>query len=136
MIDLSKVALDTREAKVEFTGIPGFVVHVKHISRAAATKLMDKCKVPVMENGIVSHFENNDDLYMSELAQSGIVGWTGLTVAGVEQLMLADLSSEDPSTEVEYTNENAIQLIKSSRSFLNFVNDIVYKIDSFRTKRS
>lgn len=136
MIDLSKVALDTREAKVEFTGIPGFVVHVKHIGRAAAAALMDKTRVPKMENGMISHYENDDNKYMKELAKAGIVGWTGLTVAGVEQLMLADLSSEDPSTEVQYTPENAEQLIKSSRSFLNFINDIVYKIDSFRTERS
>lgn len=135
MIDLSKVALDTREAKVEFPGIPGFVVHVKHISRAAAQKLMDKTRVPVLDNGVVSHYENDDNKYMVELAKAGISGWTGLTVAGVEQLMLADLGSESPDTEVGYTEENATQLVKSSRSFLNFINDIVYKIDSFRTER-
>lgn len=136
MIDLKKVALETKEADVEYLGIKGFVVRVQHVSRVRSQEILDQSQVPVMENGHVLRYEQDDKKFITALAKAAIVGWKGLTVAGVEELMLVDLGDVDGDTLVEYTPENAEQLMTSSRAFLNFINDTVFRIDSFRTKRA
>ena len=135
MIDLKKVALETKEAEVEYLGISGFFIKVKHVSRMKSQEILEKCQVPIMENGMIVRYEQDDSKFVKELAKAAIEGWKGLTVAGVEKLMLVDLRDQDPDTIVEYSADNAEQLLQSSRSFLNFINDTVFRIDSFRTKR-
>ncbi|AQT25283.1 hypothetical protein PR1_141 [Providencia phage vB_PreS_PR1] len=136
MIDLKKVALETKEAEVEYLGIPGFIIRVRHVSRTRSQEILEKCQVPQMENGMIVGYEQDDAKFVKELASAAVVGWKGLTVEGVEKLMLVDLVDQDPDTIVEYSPDNAEQLLKSSRSFLTFINETVFRIDSFRTKRS
>lgn len=135
-IDLKKVALETKEAEVEYLGIPGFFVRVKHVSRSRSQEILEKCQVPVMENGMIVGNEQDDAKFVKELAKAAIVSWKGLTVEGVEKLMLVDLTDQAPDTIVEYSSDNAEQLLQSSRSFLTFINETVFRIDSFRTKRA
>lgn len=135
MIDLKKVALETKEAEVEYLGISGFMIRVRHVSRVRSQEILEKCQVPQMENGMIVGYEQDDAKFVKELAAAAIVGWKGLTVEGVEKLMLVDLGDQDPDTVVEYSADNAEQLLKSSRSFLTFINETVFRIDSFRTKR-
>lgn len=135
MINLKAVAIETREVEVEYKAIPGFFVKVRHVSRQMAQKLTDECTIPIMENGFIIDKRTDEDRFIAELAKQSIAGWRGLTVSGVEQLMLTDFGDTDPTTTVEYSQDNAESLLANSKEFMAFINATVFRIDSFRTKR-
>ena len=44
-----------------------------------------------------------------------------------------DLKEEDPSHELDYSAENAEQLVENSNEFDNWLNEVGFDLDNFRT---
>jgi hypothetical protein len=66
-------------------------------------------------------------------AQASIKGWKGLKLRDLEQLVPVDISGEDPDGELEYTEENALFLMKNSSNFDAFVSETVTDLGNFQT---
>ena len=50
----------------------------------------------------------------------------------LEDLLLVDLSDNDPDSELEYNQENAEQLVNNSTEFDNWLNEVVFDLANFR----
>ena len=44
-----------------------------------------------------------------------------------------DLKGQDPESDLEYSEENAEQLVENSNEFDNWLNEVVFDLDNFRT---
>ncbi|BBL19316.1 hypothetical protein KIT04_147 [Vibrio phage KIT04] len=133
-LNLAAMALDSKTAEFEFPGIPEFKVKLTYLSREARRKLQEKCKVQKFDDQSgLPYMDLDVDKYTEEYVKSAINSWSGLTLNKVAKLILIDTKSvEDPDAEIEFDVETAIQLVKLSESFDNWVTSKLALIDNFR----
>ena len=75
----------------------------------------------------------DEDKFVSEFAEASIKNWKGLTVEHLETLLLINTEGQEPSTEVEYSKDNAEILVTNSSEFDTWLNEVVFDLDNFRT---
>jgi len=121
-LSLKSMLVPSKEITVEYPGMPGFEVQVSFLSRETlqnirkkATKTSFKNRQPVEEL--------NDELFLELYVKGSIKGWTGLKLKYLEQLAPVDVTDQDPESELEYTEENALYLMKSSTNFDSFISE-------------
>ena len=76
----------------------------------------------------------DDDKFVREFTEATVKGWKGLKLSYLEDLILVDLSGQDSSTEMDYSLENAHVLVENSSEFDNWLNEVVFDLENFRTK--
>ena len=77
--------------------------------------------------------ELNDELFLQLYVKESIQGWDGLKLSYLEQLAPVDLTGQDPDAELEYSEENALFLMKNSSNFDAFVSETVTDLGNFQT---
>ena len=48
--------------------------------------------------------------------------------------LLVDLKNNNPDDEMQYSDENAQQLVENSSEFDNWLNEVVFDLENFRSK--
>jgi hypothetical protein len=129
-ISLKTLLVPSKSVTVEYPGMPGFTVDVCFLSRETlqsirkkATKTSFKNRQPVEEL--------NDELFLELYVKASIKGWDGFKLSYLEQLAPVDVSKEDLDTELEYTEENALMLMKASTNFDAFISEQVTDLGNF-----
>jgi len=130
-ISLKTLLVPSKELEVEYPGMYGFKINVCFLSRETlmsirkkATKTSFKNRQPVEEL--------NDDLFLQLYVQSAVKGWSGLKLSYVEQLAPVDLTGQDPEAELEFTEENALFLMKNSSNFDAYISELVTDLGNFQ----
>jgi hypothetical protein len=133
-MNLKEIILETKVVTVPFDGIEGFEVKIAALSRelsrkiqteSETTKIDPKLRMPVTEL--------DKEKFVEKFAEAAIKGWSGLKYKHLSELLLVDTSQiEDPEAEVEFSVDNAIQLISHSQIFDSWVNDQVFSLHRFR----
>jgi hypothetical protein len=77
----------------------------------------------------------DEDKFVEEFTKSTVKNWKGLTIEHLETLVLIDTNNQDMSKEVEYSQENAEVLVSSSTEFDTWLNEVVFDLDNFRSRR-
>ena len=134
-MSLKSLQLVTKEAQVEFPGLPGFVVTIGAVSREVSRKLKEESEVTKIDTKYkVPVKELDEAVFATKFAKASIKGWKGLKYKYLEDLMLVDLSGvKDLEECLEYTEEDAVDLLKGSIVFDNWLNDQVFSLQSFRS---
>ena len=52
----------------------------------------------------------------------------------LEDLILVDLKGQEPDTEMPYNQENAQVLVENSSEFDNWLNEVVFDLENFRSQ--
>ena len=60
-------------------------------------------------------------------------GFVRLKEVLLPEEVLVDISKQDPEKQLEYSNENAHQLVENSSEFDNWLNEVVFDLEHFRT---
>jgi hypothetical protein len=132
-MELKKLMVDTKSAWVDFPGLDGFSVEVTNLSRKELTGLRKRCTGQKFDRKTRQVVETLDeDKFVKEFSTSVVKGWKGLTLEHLETLILIDVGDQDPSTEVEFTEENAEVLVTNSTEFDTWLNEVVFDLDNFR----
>ena len=133
-MELKNLLVDTKTTWVEFPGLDKFEVELANLSRKELVALRKRCTEQKF-NRKTRGFEEtlNDEKFIKEFTSSTVKGWKGLKLEYLEDLLLVDLKGQDPSDELEYTSENAEQLVENSNEFDNWLNEVVSDLDNFRT---
>jgi hypothetical protein len=120
----------SKEVTVEYPGMPGFEIQVSFLSRETLQNIRKKATKTTFKNRQPIE-ELNDDLFLELYVKGSIKGWKGLKLKYLEQLAPVNLSDEDPDQELEYTEENALYLMKSSNNFDSFISEKVTDLGNF-----
>jgi hypothetical protein len=131
-ISLKTLLVPSKEVEVDYPGLPGFKVKLSFLSRETLLNIRKKATKTTFKNRQTSE-ELNDELFLQLYAQASIKGWKGLKLRDLEQLVPVDLTGEDPDSELEYTEENALFLMKNSSNFDAFVSETVTDLGNFQT---
>lgn len=133
-ISLKTLLVPSKALEVEYPGMPDFKVQVAFLSRETlqtirkkATKTSFKNRQPVEEL--------NDEVFLDLYVKNAIKGWSGLKLKYLEQLAPVDLTGQDPQAELEYSEENALYLMKNSSNFDSFISEQVTDLGNFSTSK-
>jgi hypothetical protein len=134
-MDLKSLLVDSKTTWVEFPGLLGFEVELANLSRKELVNLRKKCTINKF-NRKTRQFEDelNDEKFVVEFTKATVKGWKGLKLGYLEDLLLVDLKGQDSEAEMEFTEENAQQLVENSSEFDNWLNEVVFDLENFRSK--
>lgn len=130
---LQSLLTPSKVVEVDYPDKPGFKINVAFQSREELIKLRKKCITTKYDRKTRQPVEElNEDLFIKNYVGSVIKGWAGLKYSYLPDLMLVDLSSiRDLDEELEYTEENALLLMKNSTEFDGFISDVVSDLSNF-----
>ena len=133
-MELKSLLVDSKTTRVEFPGLDGFEVELANLSRKELVALRKRCTNNKF-NRKTRGFEEtlDDEKFVVEFTNATVKGWKGLKLAYLEDLVLVDLKGQDPEAELDYSVENAQQLVENSSEFDNWLNEVVFDLDNFRT---
>lgn len=131
-ISLKTLLVPSKEVEVDYPGLPGFKVKLSFLSRETLLNIRKKATKTTFKNRQTSE-ELNDELFLQLYAQSSIKGWKGLKLRDLETLAPVDISGQDPEEELEYSEENALFLMKNSSNFDAFVSETVTDLGNFQS---
>ena len=129
-LSLKSMLVPSKEVSVEYPGMPGFNIQVSFLSRETLQTIRKKATKTTFKNRQPVE-ELNDDLFLELYVKGSIKGWTGLKMRYLEQLAPVDVSDQDPESELEYSEENALYLMKSSVNFDAFISAQVTDLGNF-----
>ena len=134
-MELKSLLLDSKTTWVEFPGLIGFEVELANLSRKELVNLRKKCTINKF-NRKTRQFEDelNDDKFVIEFTKATVKNWRGLKLDYLEDLLLVDLKGQNPETQMDYSEENAQTLVENSSEFDNWLNEVVFDLENFRSK--
>jgi hypothetical protein len=133
-MELKSLLVDSKTTWVEFPGLTGFEVELANLSRKELTNLRKKCTINKF-NRKTRQFEDelNDEKFVVEFTRSTVKNWKGLKLEFLQDLLLVDLKDQDSKKELEFSEENAQVLVENSTEFDNWLNEVVFDLENFRT---
>ena len=133
VVSLKSILSSTKTVEADYPGKPGFKVNLSFLSREELVKIRKKATTTSYKRGApVESF--NDELFLSLYVQSAVKGWSGLTLEILETLAPVQYGADqDRSAELEYSEENALFLMKTSTDFDTFVSEAVVDLANFQS---
>ena len=133
-MDLKQLLVDSKTTWVEFPGLEGFEVELANLSRKELVNLRKRCTQNKFNRKTRGFEESLDeDKFLIEFTEATVQNWKGLQLGFLEDLLLVDLKGQDPKAELEYNPDNAKSLVENSNEFDNWLNEVVFDLDNFRT---
>ena len=134
-MDLKSLLVDTKSTWVEFPGLDGFEVELANLSRKELVSLRKRCTQNKF-NRKTRQFEESldEDKFIKEFTSATVKGCKGLKLEYLEDLLLVDLAKQDAKLPLTYTDENAQTLVENSSEFDNWLNEVVFDLDNFRSQ--
>jgi hypothetical protein len=133
-ISLKTLLVPSKSLEVEYPGMPDFKIQVSFLSRETLQSIRKKSTKTTFKNRQPVE-ELNDELFLELYVKSAIKGWSGLKLKYLEQLAPVDLTGQDADAELEYSEENALYLMKNSTNFDSFVSEQVTDLGNFQTSK-
>jgi hypothetical protein len=131
---LKTLLVPSKPLEVEYPGMPDFKIQIAFLSRETLQTIRKKATKTVFKNRQPIE-EMNDDLFLELYVKASIKGWTGLKLKYLEQLVPIDAKDQDMEAELEYSEENALQLMKNSTNFDGFISEQVTDLGNFSTNK-
>ena len=133
-MELKNLLVNSKTTWVEFPGLDGFEVELANLSRKELLALRKRCTENKFNRKTRGFEESlNDEKFVKEFTESTVKNWKGLQLTYLEDLLLVDLKNQDPKAELPYSDDNAQQLVENSSEFDNWLNEVVFDLDNFRT---
>ena len=134
-MELKNLLVDSKTTWAEFPGLDGFEVELANLSRKELLALRKKCTQNKFNRKTRAFEESMDDeKFVKEFTEATVKNWRGLKLKYLEDLLLVDISNQDPEKELDWTEENANQLVENSSEFDNWLNEVVFDLENFRSE--
>lgn len=129
---ISNLVADKRKVEVEFPKIDNFLVTLCYIGRDELVKIREHNLTYKFNPATGTREETIDnDTFLKEYAEKVIVGWKGLKVKDLHKLFPADVSAYKPDDEVEFSVDNAHELLENSTLFDQWLTDCMNNVELF-----
>lgn len=124
------------ETWVEFPEIDGFEIHLVYLTREDLMKIRNRALTYKFNKRTRQREEDVDnDKFLEAYAERAIKGWKGLKVKHLPVLLPVDISSLDGDENVDYTEDDALDLLKNSTIFDQFITDCMNDFEQFSKKK-
>lgn len=135
-ISIKNIKLNTKTVTLEFPTLPVFKVDIGYISNELTRKILKDSHVMKFDEATGVSFEDVDsDKFAKLFCKHAIVGWKGLTVGVLSELMLLDIDADtNLEEEVIFSEDNAFDLYLNCTPFSKWVTGAAKSLTQFRTK--
>ena len=133
-LSLKNLLVPSKSVEVEYPGMPDFKVQLSFLSRETLQQIRKKATKTTFKNRQPVE-ELNDELFLELYVKATVKGWSGLKLAYLEQLAPVDLTGHDKDAELEFSEDNALYLMKNSTNFDSFVSEQVTDLGNFSTSK-
>ena len=107
---------------IEFPDIEGFEINLKYLTREDLMKIRNASLTYKFNKRTRQREEEVDnDRFLENYAEKAILGWKGLQIQHMPALMPVDISGMDGKENIEYSNEDAIELLKILLCLINLL---------------
>ena len=130
-LSLKALLVSNKTVETAFPGLPGFKVTLGFLSRDTLLNIRKKATRTHVKNRQTVE-ELDDKLFLQLYAKSSVLGWTGLKLHYLEQLVPVDLEGQNLEDELPYSEENALFLMQGSPNFDAFVSETVTELSNFK----
>ncbi len=127
---ISSLLVPNKTVEVEYPGFPGFVLTLCFMSRESLVSIRKRATKTSFKNRQALE-EFDEDLFLKLYVEHTVKGWKGLTAGYLEQLAPVDVSDVDSSSEIEFSADNALALMKASADFDAFISEQVSNLGNF-----
>ena len=122
---------------VEFPDIDGFEIQLAYLNRDDLMKIRNRSLTFKFNKRTRQREEEVDnDKFLEAYAEKAIKDWRGLKAKHLPILFPADISSMDPEENIEYDEEDALELLKNSTIFDQFITDCMNDFEQFSVKKA
>lgn len=122
---------------VEFPDIDGFEVNLRYITREELLKIRSASLTFKFNKRTRQKEEEVDSAkFLEHYAEKAIAGWRGLKIKHLPLLLPVDMSGMNPEESVDFTEEDAIELLKNSPIFDQFITDTLNDFEQFSLKKT
>jgi hypothetical protein len=128
--NIKTLLVPNKTVETEFPGLPGFKIKLCFLSRETLTTIRKKSTKTVFKNRQMTE-DFDEDLFLQLYVQNTIKDWTGLTLEHLSKLVPIELGDRDPTTTVDFSDENALSLMKNSTNFDSFITEQVTDLGNF-----
>lgn len=134
-ISLKTLLVPSKTVEVEFPGMPGFMINISFLTREILSSIRKKSTKTTFKNRQPVE-ELNDEIFLELYVKEAVKGWKGLKLSYLEQLAPIDLTGQDMDDTLDFTEENALYLMKTSSNFDSFISEQVTDLGNFSTSSS
>jgi len=135
-VSLASLMTPSKTVTIDFPGCAGMTVDLCYLAREELLKLRKKCVTTKFSKKTRQPEEELDEeRFLTEYCKAVIKGWKGLKLLYLEELLLVDISGQDPDDELAYTQENAELLMKNAGDFDTWVTDTVGDLENFTSSK-
>ena len=115
-----------------YPSIDEFEVQITYLAREELLKVRNKC-LKQKFNKKTRQFEDelDEDRFLTEYVKGVIKGWKGLKYSRLGELILVDVSAQNPEDELAFSQENAEVLMKSSNDFDTWITEVTGDLENF-----
>tara|TARA_R110001592_G_scaffold40950_1_gene134229 strand:- start:4361 stop:4810 length:450 start_codon:yes stop_codon:yes gene_type:complete len=136
-MELKSLLVNSKTTWVEFPGLDEFEVELANLSRKELLALRKRCTENKFNRKTRGFEESlNDEKFVKEFTEATVKNWRGLKLTYLEDLLLVDLKGQDEAALLPYSDDNAQQLVENSSEFDNWLNEVVFDLDNFRSSES
>ena len=136
MSKLKKLVAKEPTSWVEFPEIDGFEIELVYLNRDDLMKIRNRSLTFKFNKRTRQREEEVDnDKFLEAYAEKAIKGGKGLKAKDLPVLFPADISDLDPEQEIEYDEEDALELLKQSTVFDQFITDCMNDFEAFSRKK-
>ena len=131
-VSLASLLTPSKTVTVDYPTLNGFSVDLCYLAREELIKLRSRC-VSQKLNRKTRAFEEtlDEDKFLTEYCKAVIKGWKGLKYKYLEELLLVDISGQDPEDELKFSVENAETLMKNGADFDTWVTEVTGDLENF-----
>ncbi len=133
-LSLKSLLVPSKATEIDYPGLNGFKIDVVFLSRETLVSIRKKATKTSFKNRQPVE-ELDDKLFLQLYVNACIKGWKGLKLSYLEELAPVDLTGQNPDSELEYSEDNALFLMQSSANFDAFISETVTELSNF-TKTS
>ena len=122
-----KIELPYQDADLE-----GFLVTLSYVPRQELQKIRKKClKISFNKKTHLQEEQLDDEMFLELYVNKVISGWKGLKYKYLQEFLPVDITAVDPEVELEYSPENALELMKNSQVFDSWITSNISDITNF-----
>jgi len=137
MSKLKNLVAKATTSTVEFPDIDGFEIELVYLNRDDLMKIRNRSLTYKFNKRTRQREEEIDnDRFLEHYCIKAIKGWTGLKAKHLPVLFPANISSMDPEEDIEYNEEDALELLKNSPVFDQYITDCMNDFEQFSVKKA
>ena len=122
---------------VEYPDIDGFEVNLRFLTREDLLKIRNASLTLKFNKRTRQKEEEVDSAkFIENYAEKAIAGWRGLKIKHLPLLVPVDIAGLNPNDEVEYSEEDAVEILKNSPAFDQFVSVTLNDFEQFSRKKA